>query len=173
MGLLRFFFSFNGRVNRTKFWLFALFVGIIRQCAAGLSEPRLLIDIAGSSLLYVAVAIFLFWSTLALGTKRLQDRDKSGAWILFFIGLPYVFWFGAEVTGDFPVGGISSIQVFRDYYPHLNATSLPFVIGFLVCAIAIYSWGFVELFCLRGTIGDNGYGPDPLAKSSSRSSSST
>ncbi len=171
--MFRFFFSFNGRVNRAKFWLFVLFAGIIQQYAARFIDPGLPIAIMGKSLPYVAVAIFLFWSTLALCTKRLQDRDKSGAWILFFIGLPYVFWFGAEVAGDFPVGGFSSIQVFLNYYPHLSATRLPFVIGFVVCAIAIYSWGFVELFCLRGTIGDNGYGPDPLAKSSSRSSSST
>jgi uncharacterized membrane protein YhaH (DUF805 family) len=29
--------------------------------------------------------------------------------------------------------------------------------------MALYVWGFVELYCLRGTSGDNQYGPDPLA----------
>ena len=30
-------------------------------------------------------------------------------------------------------------------------------------AALISLWAFVELYCLRGTVGDNRYGPDPLA----------
>ena len=32
-----------------------------------------------------------------------------------------------------------------------------------LAAFAIGVWAFVELGCLRGTIGANQYGPDPLA----------
>ena len=28
--------------------------------------------------------------------------------------------------------------------------------------IGIQLWGFVELYCLRGTVGQNRFGPDPL-----------
>src|SRR5262249_41164553 len=33
----------------------------------------------------------------------------------------------------------------------------------LFAGVAIGIWGFVELGCLRGTVGPNQYGPDPLA----------
>ena len=36
------------------------------------------------------------------------------------------------------------------------------MVGRLVAAV-LSIWGFVELYCLRGTVGDNRYGPDPLA----------
>ena len=37
-----------------------------------------------------------------------------------------------------------------------------------LAAFAIGVWAFVELGCLRGTIGANQYGPDPLAADGSR-----
>jgi len=39
-------------------------------------------------------------------------------------------------------------------------------LGFLilhVVSFAITVWAFVELGCLRGTLGPNQYGPDPLS----------
>ena len=30
-------------------------------------------------------------------------------------------------------------------------------------ALGLTIWAFVELYCLRGTVGDNRYGADPLA----------
>ena len=35
------------------------------------------------------------------------------------------------------------------------------IVGFLALAIGL--WSLIELGCLRGTIGQNKYGPDPLA----------
>jgi uncharacterized membrane protein YhaH (DUF805 family) len=42
-----------------------------------------------------------------------------------------------------------------------------------VVGFAISVWAFVELGCLRGTVGPNQYGPDPLAPSVPASSVST
>ena len=38
----------------------------------------------------------------------------------------------------------------------------PIDYGFLAIFIIVGLWFFVELGCLRGTVGPNQYGPDPL-----------
>jgi uncharacterized membrane protein YhaH (DUF805 family) len=37
-----------------------------------------------------------------------------------------------------------------------------------LAAFALTIWGFVEIGCLPGTAGTNGYGPDPLLRSKRR-----
>ena len=98
----------------------------------------------GASLMLWVIAFILFiavtWSSLAVGVKRLHDRDKSGWWIL-------LFWLGPSLLGGWQSTG-----------PNMG--------GGLVLSLAagvIAIWGFVELGCLRGTPGPNQYGPDPLA----------
>jgi uncharacterized membrane protein YhaH (DUF805 family) len=36
--------------------------------------------------------------------------------------------------------------------------------GFELVSLALMIWGFVELGCLRGTVGPNRFGPDPLQR---------
>ncbi len=83
----------------------------------------------------------LVWVGLALGAKRLHDRDKSAWWLLLFYFVPGILGTTADRIG----GGTGIIL---------------HIAGF-----AITVWAFVELGCLRGTVGPNQYGPDPLAPS--------
>ena len=88
-------------------------------------------------------------ASIAVGIKRLHDRDKSGWWLLVFYLVPsllfgigtLVFFYGvgAEAVGGMIGGGIV------------------YLLGF-----AVLVWAFVELGCLRGTLGPNRFGPDPL-----------
>src|SRR5438874_595559 len=87
----------------------------------------------------IVIYIPMFISGLAVGIKRLHDRDKSGWWMLVFYGIPAVL----GIVG---------------FYLDEPANTL---LGLV--ALLIYIWAFVELGCLRGTIGANQYGPDPLA----------
>jgi uncharacterized membrane protein YhaH (DUF805 family) len=88
----------------------------------------------------IAIIIYtlLLISFIAIGIKRLHDRDKSGWWLLVFYVLPAVLSSIAEAAG----------------------TGLQFI--FLLAILALWIWGFVELGCLRGTVGPNKYGSDPL-----------
>jgi uncharacterized membrane protein YhaH (DUF805 family) len=81
-------------------------------------------------------------SAIAVGIKRLHDRNKSGWYLLLFYLLPGIL-LGAGLM--FPERS------------NIVAT----VLALLAFAISI--WAFVELGCLRGTIGVNPYGPDPVA----------
>lgn len=98
------------------------------------------------SLAVLAVGLTLLVAGLAVAAKRLHDRDKSAWWLLVFYLLPGVLaGVGAGVT---------------------LATGWWFGIGlFGAAAFGISIWAIIELGCLRGTVGPNQYGPDPLANS--------
>jgi uncharacterized membrane protein YhaH (DUF805 family) len=144
-------FSFTGRINRSKYWLALLiytavwtsFIAASLVWLGGLDLDNLF-SLAGAGLMIWLVGFLLFivltWSGLAVGIKRLHDRDKSGWWIL-------LFWLGPSILGGWP-------------------TTTPNLAGGFLLSLAaggIAIWGFVELGCLRGTPGPNQYGPDPLA----------
>jgi uncharacterized membrane protein YhaH (DUF805 family) len=143
-------FSFNGRINRGKYWLTVLiymavwttFLAGSLIWLGGLNVNNLL-SLAGTGLMIWLIGFILLiagtWSGLAVGVKRLHDRDKSGWWILLFWLGPSILGGWQTATPDFGGGFIFSLA-----------------------ATAILIWAFVELGCLRGTPGPNQYGPDPL-----------
>jgi uncharacterized membrane protein YhaH (DUF805 family) len=131
-------FSYEGRINRAKWWL-----GLLIYLVALLISGVLLVVPLLGIILAVVVYIAVFVSSIMLGIKRLHDRDKSGWWLLLFIGAPVV------------LGGI---QLAID--PYLEGGAAPMLLT--LASLAISVWFVVELGCLRGTVGPNQYGPDPL-----------
>jgi len=77
MGFIKFYFSFQGRINRKEFWLkFILPVFLLIGLAFYLDPNKkeaLYANILGLSLL---------WPGLAIQAKRWHDIDKSAWWIL-------------------------------------------------------------------------------------------
>jgi uncharacterized membrane protein YhaH (DUF805 family) len=135
-------FSFDGRINRARYWLaFGLWLAV--WCAA-VVIAFLLGALFGSSLsflvmgLMVILGLFGIISSIAVGVKRLHDRGKSGWWLVLFYAVPGILTAAApptEIAGNL----------------------------LLVLSAAIEIWALVELGCLPGTAGPNQYGPDPLA----------
>jgi uncharacterized membrane protein YhaH (DUF805 family) len=75
-------FSFEGRINRGKFWLGIVILWAVVWVLA------LVAGVADSAFLWWLIAvlgIILIWPSLALSIKRWHDRNKSGWWVL--IGL--------------------------------------------------------------------------------------
>jgi uncharacterized membrane protein YhaH (DUF805 family) len=135
-------FSFQGRLNRKPYWMTILAITVIVLVLIVLAlvmfgERDFW---AGGALLAVLVIIYipLIWIGLAIGAKRLHDRDKSAWWLLLFYLAPSVLSAAANHAGD--VG----------------------LIILHLASFAITVWAFVELGCLRGTVGPNRYGLDPL-----------
>jgi uncharacterized membrane protein YhaH (DUF805 family) len=137
-------FSYEGRINRAKFWLAVLvyFVASIVAAIVGLG-----ISDAVGQLLINGVSLVAFVSGIFVAIKRLHDRDRSGWWLLLFYIAPSVLlaigiiWAVAAIVAG-SSGGIGWLIILAGF--------------------AVGIWGFVELGCLRGTIGPNQYGPDPL-----------
>lgn len=130
-------FSFEGRINRAKYWLVVLISILVMGVSVGIlfalnfSMPGLII----AGIIYLG----LLYCGIAVGAKRLHDRNKSGWWLLVFYLLPNVLSGIGSMSGSPGLNGILSLVSF-----------------------AILIWAIVELGCLRGTIGPNQYGPDPL-----------
>lgn len=125
-------FSFDGRLNRAKFWLiliatdiavFVLLAVLVAVTGGSMtmgedgSMPSMGGGVIGN---LVALVIFVaaVWIGFAVGVKRYHDRGKSGWWVLIVL-VPVI-------------GGL---------------------------------WYLIECGFLRGTIGPNAYGPDPVALS--------
>jgi uncharacterized membrane protein YhaH (DUF805 family) len=145
MSMTQLLFSFQGRLNRKRYWLTSITILVIILLI--LFSALFLIrehQFALAGLEFVLLAILylpLMWVGLALGAKRLHDRDKSAWWLLLFYFVPGIL----GTTADRIEGGTGILL---------------HIAGF-----AITVWAFVELGCLRGTVGPNQYGPDPLAPS--------
>jgi uncharacterized membrane protein YhaH (DUF805 family) len=137
------FFKFDGRVNRAKFWIAALIFAAINVVLAilGYVTDQSVVFQALNSMLGIVILI----SSIAVGIKRLHDRNKSGWYLLLFYLVPSI---------------LVVISVLTDAFVE-DSTIIATVLGLLAFAIGV--WAFIEMGCLRGTIGANQYGPDPVA----------
>lgn len=150
-------FGFSGRINRAKWWLTVLISIIISVVAAIIAA--IVGENAGNIVSFIAF-IPQFWIGLAAGAKRLHDLNRTAAWlVLFYLGplvLVIIFFVvvGMDVLALLATGG------------DLNASTLArigttgAIVGLLVLILGI--WALIWFGCLRGTVGPNQYGPDPL-----------
>jgi uncharacterized membrane protein YhaH (DUF805 family) len=148
MDLGNLLFSFQGRINRGKFWL-AILIYFVANIVVGILGYASGSDTV-ATLLSSAVGLVIFVSGIFVAIKRLHDRDKSGWWLLLFYIAPSVLFGLGAVAWVIGIAGESS-----------GAGGIAFV--FFAAGFAISVWAFIELGCLRGTVGPNPYGPDPLA----------
>lgn len=161
-------FGFQGRINRAKLWLFLLVVIVIEvvyftmismmfgmtiftAMMAGGGHAGAALAGGASILIFAliscAIFIVILIAAIAVTVKRLHDRDKSAIWLLVFWLLPAVLnMIGIASSPGEASGGRGAVAL---------------ICGLASLGIAI--WAFVELYCLRGTVGDNRFGPDPLA----------
>ena len=154
-------FGLKGRINRARYWLFflvavpviaALFVAYYGYAMSfpGAYEnggptplPSTPSAIAGAAVWWsVFAALVLAWAGLTV--RRLHDRDRPWWWLLVFFVFP------------------NCLDVFSRYGLRAQLEPSPgaalIIAGF---AFALNLWGVVETGFLRGTPGDNRYGPNP------------
>jgi len=151
MKLRKILFSFDGRIGRRTYWLaiLALIVAVlVLTCAPFLleSEKWAVLMVALTS---DFIWLFSLWPLVAVGSKRLHDRNKNGWWLLAFWLLPFALFVGGFSivffddpktgrSGDFSTG---SILIFASLPPAI--------------------WGIVELGIQPGAKGPNLYGAGP------------
>jgi uncharacterized membrane protein YhaH (DUF805 family) len=117
------YFSPTGRISRRTYWLwFILPVFLLPVLLIVLLPPTFLADLdsavvwsPATLVVFVAIGLIANWLIILGGIKRMHDRNRPGAFLLFYL--------------------------------------IP-LIGPL--------WIMIELGFLRGSIGANRFGPDPL-----------
>jgi uncharacterized membrane protein YhaH (DUF805 family) len=137
MSVSELLFSFSGRTNRAMWWLTGVALSVFM---AALFFAGLVLAHQRQGTIALALMLFLIpilWVSLAVGAKRLHDRDMSAWWLLVFYILPSV------------------LQGLAEY-------SASYWLGLTVTWVVIAVWCIVELGFLRGTAGPNQYGSDPL-----------
>jgi uncharacterized membrane protein YhaH (DUF805 family) len=151
MKLQKVLFSVEGRIGRGTYWLATLALIVAVQV---LTFASFLLDSEQAAVLMLALTsqfiwLLSLWPMLAVGAKRLHDRNKNGWWLLVFWLLPVALF----------VGGFS-IALFDDPRTGRSgdfSTGVILVLASLPPAL----WGIVELGILPGTKGPNLYGADP------------
>lgn len=100
-------FSFEGRINRAKFWLGALLLWIASAILSALALAAR--DSAALLVLFALLDLALLWPALAISVKRWHDRDKSGWWVLIAL-IPIIGWIWAIVETGFLPGTVGPNQ---------------------------------------------------------------
>lgn len=146
------FFGFRGRINRAKYWLalLILFTADVVLSLLGFAFGK------GITLQIVSYAVnfAIFVSTIALGIKRLHDRDRSAWWLLLFYIGPFLVGITGWLLLWATAGSFGDVRVVSLFMLRLC----------LMGGIALAIWGQVEIGFRRGTTGYNRFGADPLAK---------
>jgi uncharacterized membrane protein YhaH (DUF805 family) len=146
MSMSQLLFSFSGRLNRKPYWLttlciiLVLIVVMILVLATG-GAGLMTGDFSGLGVLLLIIVLAyipLLWIGLAISAKRLHDRNKSAWWLVLFYLVPALLQGVGEQLGT--AGIILTLA-----------------------GLGISIWALVEIGFLRGTVGPNQYGPDPLS----------
>jgi uncharacterized membrane protein YhaH (DUF805 family) len=142
----QFLFSLRGRISRSQFWLkwvlpvlaitVVLAIIIVAAVQTGNDDTA-----AVFSVILMIFFLLTLWPNIAVLVKRIHDRNKSG-WLMLLYYVPAILDYIISATA----GQQSPAAVF------LSLITL--VVGI---------WFFIEFGCMRGTIGANRYGPDPVA----------
>ena len=154
--------EFSGRSRRMEYWMFQLFMFLVYMALIVLmmvvgggalmmagGDPGTALAAGGAVMiifiLYILFALAMFIPALAVTVRRLHDTNRSGKWVLGFVGAYALMFVGGILAAGSPdnpgLGGILSL-----------------VGGVAVIVLALILLVFMFL---EGTRGPNNYGPDP------------
>ena len=139
------YLSTEGRIGRKMWWIGHIILGVI-----GLIVASIFVSLFGqmsfaTRLLNFIYVLVVAYPAYAVSAKRFQDRNKSGA-------------LGAILIG---IGALSALlQLFGIGTDPMHPGALSAILGIAVLIVAI--WYLIDLGILRGTDGENQYGPDPV-----------
>ncbi|HTZ35652.1 MAG TPA: DUF805 domain-containing protein [Stellaceae bacterium] len=144
----QFYFSPHGRISRKQYWLrffLPVFViGLVLYLIGLASESLRMLDSLWQ--------LIVLWPGIAVLVKRIHDRNKSG-WLVWALYGPMI------LAVIFTIVALASVGM-----GNMGAASgLGIVSGVLwIVTLIVAIWFFIEFGCLRGTIGANRFGPDPV-----------
>ena len=169
-----FLFSFEGRINRAKYW-YAVFASSA-FCGVLLGVWAFALGrIFGASIKSVHLNFFDIAPVKVTFSDAGPAFTETLIFLLFYAGgtpiVVFGMWFLAATTvkrlhdhdkrGWWIVPLLIAPGVFNRLAGRLPDT---YAVGVLeLVAFVLCLWGFIELLCLRGTRGPNRFGPDPLA----------
>lgn len=158
----QFYFSPSGRISRSQYWLRFMLpyfaISFVLQIAAEAVGEKSAAHSVISGLLTL-FSLVAFWPSIAILVKRIHDRGKSG-WTCLLLYIPVVLF--SILLVAWLAGAIAAVATGATFaIPPLGALGI-IVIVLGIMSVAVSLWFFIEFGCMRGTIGANRYGPDPV-----------
>lgn len=154
--------DFKGRAQRSQFWWWYLFIIIVNmvltgvETAFGLQVGRSESDFTvgdttipvvnqGAGILSTLFALAVLLPTLAVAVRRLHDTNHSGWWII------------APALAYLVAGIAVAIAIALDAGAFVLALlGIGFIVGAILAVVLLV------FYIMKGTPGENRYGPDPL-----------
>ena len=159
--------AFSGRAPRKEYWLFALAIvilGIIAQVIENfLGLYYILWDVMNIGIASSLVGLGIIIPNTAVMVRRLHDKNWSGAWLII-VYLPAILTLVVSVSraAILAMGDANSDSVLVIAVTWITGMAAVLFIPVAVIAIVAVVWLFV-LLVMKGTAGENRFGPDPLA----------
>lgn len=147
------FTTFDGRIGRQEWWIG---IGILVVIAIGLA--LIMGFIFGDGFFGRLIQLIFSLAILALfagvSVRRLHDRNKpANPWLIIFVAPSLLY----NVMNLFGIG-FTRVEFLGQNL--MVPGFLARVVMFASMVVGI--WALVELGILKGTDGENDYGPDPL-----------
>ncbi|BCW89396.1 hypothetical protein sos41_25590 [Alphaproteobacteria bacterium SO-S41] len=137
--------SLEGPATRFDFWVRFILAAVPIILIAGLIDNASGTRYRPSYTFGIIANILLFWPGLAVGIKRFHDRNMPGYHVVVLLLM--------EVGVTILLAILIDQGIVRSRVTVYAIQAIPFLYGL---------WQFVIIGFLRGTDGDNDYGPDPL-----------
>jgi uncharacterized membrane protein YhaH (DUF805 family) len=159
-------FGFEGRINRAKWWLF-LPIAIVYMIVLWF----VILGMGVGLWLYLALHVPLWYMGTAVSVKRYHDRNQPALLALIYPGIyiattvysTYVAW-GATAAAAAALTNLTPESMQAAQAAAQSAAAgmggMYWVLSLLQLASGVFA--LVNLGILKGTTGDNQYGPDPL-----------
>ena len=135
--------STQGRIPRSQWWagfLVLIIIGVVLGLLIAWVLGMTMVGLIATLILQM----ILLYPSYCISAKRFQDRNKPSGLALIGIGLAILQTLARLV-------GLSN-----PYSP----TAVDWILNIALLIVGI--WYLIELGILRGTIGPNNFGPDPL-----------
>lgn len=159
----QFYFSPSGRISRSQYWLrFMLpYIGItvVLEILAAISgNNSTLAGVVG--IIMMIFSLVAIWPSIAILVKRIHDRNKSG-WLCLALYIPTILFTISLVA--WIAAAVVAVASGKSDAAAATVGGFVVIVGILgVISAGIAIWFFVEFGCMRGTIGENRFGPDPV-----------
>jgi len=158
------FTSFSGRINRAKWWIGMIVLWVIAIGSSFLlnpgllaamtnpeqyaNDPEALTELGRPTLAMIIAGVVLTILMLAVIIKRLHDRNWP-SWVGLLVSVLYL---GATVASYFMLYTAESMVTAQSSILPLSAVQF-----------AVFLFLLIDNGMLKGTVGPNQYGADPLA----------
>ncbi|HYF07700.1 MAG TPA: DUF805 domain-containing protein [Acetobacteraceae bacterium] len=149
--------SFSGRIGRKTYWLGYILPIFLLNLVGGAVDLAMGVGTKpGAPTLGIGsvISLLLIWPGLAGMVKRLHDRGRTGWWA----GIYWLVLIAFAVASGI---GVAAVALGTEPRDAMSLGALAIALALVVLGLTI--WLFIELGFLRGTMGPNAYGPDPLA----------